>query len=241
MAQSGKSRDDLAAIRRGWGVYSADAQQVGTVDAVEGGHVRTRKGDFFPTDLAVPRSAIARVERERVYLKAPMGEVAAQGWDAAITSAKADTGDRTLRLHEEELRATKERVQTGEVRLGKEVVEERKTVDVPVTHDEVYVERRPLDRRTDDSSIGEGESETVRVPVSEERVDVEKQTVLAEEVRVGTRPVTETRQVSDTVKREEARIEETGTVHGHDDTGGQAPEPSHPDAARDRRKRPAKP
>ena len=136
----------------------------------------------------------------------------AQGWDAATTEVKAAKGDRTLHLHEEELRETKERVQTGEVRLGKEVVEARKTVDVPVTHDEVYVERRPLDRRKDDSPIEAGESEAVRVPVSEERVDVEKQTVLAEEVRVGTRPVTETRQVSDTVKREEARIEQTGDV-----------------------------
>lgn len=43
--------------------------------------------------------------------------------------------------------ARKSPVQTGSVHLGKDVVEEERTLDVPVTREEVYVERHPVDRR----------------------------------------------------------------------------------------------
>jgi len=135
-----------------------------------------------------------------------------------------------LHLHEEELRVTTERASAGEVRLGKEVVEEQQTVTVPTTREEVYVERVPGDRQPDAHGIGEGVGETIRVPVSEERVEVEKQTVLAEEVHVGTREVQETQQVSDTIKREEARIEQSGDVVIAGATGASAAAPAGWDA-----------
>ncbi|HCI80454.1 MAG TPA: hypothetical protein DHW02_12270 [Ktedonobacter sp.] len=124
---------------------------------------------------------------------------------------------RTLRLREEQLGVNKERTQVGEVRLGKDVVEEQKTVNVPVTHEEVYVERRPVtgaDAVADNTPIGT--DETIRVPVSEEKVNVNKDTVVTGEVAVGKRAVQETQQVSDTVKREELRAEERGDapIHG---------------------------
>lgn len=123
------------------------------------------------------------------------------------------TGDQeqALRLREEQLNVNKERVQAGEVRLHKDVVEEQKTVNVPVTHEEVYVERRPVtDGQVDDTPIGQ--DETIRVPVSEEQVNVNKNTVVTGEVAVGKRAVQETQQVSDTVRREEARLDESGDV-----------------------------
>src|SRR5919199_363163 len=54
-----------------------------------------------------------------------------------------------VQLREEELRTRKESVETGQVSLGKEVVEEQKSLEVPVTREEVYVERRPVDRPAD--------------------------------------------------------------------------------------------
>jgi len=121
-------------------------------------------------------------------------------------------GDQALHLHEEELRVSKERVQAGQVRLGKEVVEEERTLDVPTTREEVVIERTPSDRQPDDHTIEDSADETIRVPVAEERVTVEKVPVVTEEVSLGKRQITETRQVSDTVRREEARIDQTGDV-----------------------------
>jgi uncharacterized protein (TIGR02271 family) len=126
----------------------------------------------------------------------------------------APTGrtDETLQLREEELQARKTSVETGRVHLGKEVVEEQRTMQVPVTHEEVYLERHPVERRPADTAIDASESETIRVPVREEHVEVEKQPVVYEEVGVGKRVTQETQQVSDTVRREELRTEKEGDV-----------------------------
>lgn len=132
-------------------------------------------------------------------------------------------GEQNLRLREEQLRVQKEPVETGEARLRKDVVTEQKSIDVPVTREEVYIERRPGSGQPADQPIGEGE--TYRVPVREEQVTVEKQPYVREEVAMGKRPVQETKQVSDTVRREEAHVERTGdaNVQGSDveDVSGQ--------------------
>jgi uncharacterized protein (TIGR02271 family) len=122
---------------------------------------------------------------------------------------------RSLKLRAERLNVNKERVQTGEVGLHKEIVTEQKSIDVPVMHEEVFLERRPVTGNTapDTTPIGEGE---IRVPLSEEKVNVHKDTVETGEVSVGKRVVQETQRVSDTVKREEAHIEQQGDapIHG---------------------------
>jgi uncharacterized protein (TIGR02271 family) len=112
-----------------------------------------------------------------------------------------------VELREEELRATKERVQAGEVRLRKEVVNEERTIEVPVTREEVVIERRPVEGR-EGATIDEAEE--VRVPIMEEEVRVEKTPVVREEVGLKKRQVHDTETVSETVRREEARIEQTG-------------------------------
>ena len=126
------------------------------------------------------------------------------------TSGATEEGQR-IQLKEERLQATKEQVQTGEVGLRKEVVTEQKSMDVPVTHEEVSIERRAGSGQPSDTPIGE--DETLRVPVSAEQANVTKQTVATGEVAVGKRQVQETKQVSDTVRREEARTEREGDVN----------------------------
>jgi len=123
----------------------------------------------------------------------------------------ATEGQQRIQLREEELRARKQAVQTGEVGIRKEVVTEQQTINVPTTREEVVIERRPVSGQPSDMPIGEGE--TYRIPLREEQVTVEKQPVVREEVSLGKRQVQETQQVSDTVKREEARIERQGDVN----------------------------
>jgi len=130
--------------------------------------------------------------------------------------------DQSVQLKEERLRPEKESVKAGEVALRKDVVTEQKSVDVPVTHEEVVVERRPVEgRRPATGDVREGEE--VRVPVQEEKVRLEKQPVVTEEVRVEKRPVTETEHVTGTVRREEARAVPTGDVDVRDDKGTTRP------------------
>lgn len=115
-----------------------------------------------------------------------------------------------MQLREEELHARKTSTETGQVSLGKEVVSEQRTVEVPVTREEVYIERQPVDRRPSDSPISESERSTIDVPVREEHVTVEKTPVVYEEVGVGKRQIEETRDVNATVRREELRVDREG-------------------------------
>jgi uncharacterized protein (TIGR02271 family) len=131
------------------------------------------------------------------------------------TAPTAQTRDR-MQLREEQLQARTTPVQTGHVSLGKDVVEEQRTMDVPVKREEAVVERHAVERRPTDQPIGEGER-SVDMPVHEERVTTEKQPVVYEKIGVDKRKITATQQVSDTVRREEARINTEGDANVRED------------------------
>jgi len=134
-----------------------------------------------------------------------------RGVETSMPEARRAGAGETVQLREEELAARKERVQSGEVEVRKEVVEEQRTIDVPVQREEVFVERRPAGGRDATGPIGQSD-QVIEVPVMEEQVSVEKRPVVTEEIRLGKREVQDTEQVSGTVRREEARVETSGDV-----------------------------
>ncbi len=101
----------------------------------------------------------------------------------------------------------KERLSRGEVRLRKEVVTENQNVQVPVTREELVIERRPGGEQEVSGDRAIGKDSEIRVPLSEGRVQVEKRPVVREELEVGKRRVDSTKQVGDQVRREELRVE----------------------------------
>lgn len=52
-----------------------------------------------------------------------------------------------------------------------------------------------------------GTQREIRVPLTEEQVNVEKQQIVKEEVRVGKKTVQEQRNINDSVRHEELRVE----------------------------------
>jgi len=136
---------------------------------------------------------------------------------ATVTAATADTdyrvtshAGRTMQLKEEELKVTKRPVKKGEVEVRKEVVTEHKQITVPVEREEVVIERRPVRGK---AAAGDVKAEEIRIPVSEEEVEVRKETVAREEVNVGKRKVRSTKTVGGTVKKEELRVDGDGNVN----------------------------
>ena len=117
------------------------------------------------------------------------------------------TAGKTVQLKEEQLRASKQSVNAGEVKVHKEVHTEHKQITVPVEREEVVIERRPASGRAASGSIG---SEEIRIPVREEKVHVNKETVLKEEVTIATRKVKGTETVSGDVRKEELVVDKTG-------------------------------
>jgi len=123
--------------------------------------------------------------------------------------------NRTIELSEEKLDVNTNEVQTGEVHISKHVVEERESVDVPVEHEEVVIERHAVDsgREVADHDF---KDEEFTIPVNEEQIEVDKKSVVTEEVSIGKEKVREDKHVEETLRREELDVENTGNVDVND-------------------------
>jgi len=215
-------------------VCDLDSNKIGKAGEKLGDYFNVDAGFLGTKEYYVPFDAVTEVRGNSVFINAYKNDLESMGWNQPPEQQGFSAGKRvtdydgqertvregdTLRLREEELQARKTSVETGRVHLGKEVVEEQKTMDVPVTREEVHVERRPVERRAADRPIDDTEDETIRVPVREERVEVEKKPVVYEEVGVAKRTTQETKRVSDTVRREELRTDKEGDVDIHEEPG----------------------
>lgn len=134
--------------------------------------------------------------------------------DGAEATAGHDTSgpntDDAMTRSEEQLHVGTERVETGRARLRKYVVTEQETVTVPVSREEVRLEREPItDANASDalsgSDISEEEHEVV---LTEERPVIEKETVPVERVKLGTETVTDTRDVDADVRKEKIELDD---------------------------------
>ena len=204
-------------VHEGMDVLDRNGEKIGKAGETLGQFFNVDAGFLGMKEYYVPFDAVTEVRDNAVYLNVDKGEIDGLGWDSrpeerqsatTTTTSEADT----MRLREEQLQTRTTPVETGRVQVGKDVVEEQRTVDVPVSREEVVVERHPVDRRPADRPIDATQSETIEVPVREEQVDVEKRPVVYEEVGVGKRTTQETQQVSDTVRREELRMDGDGDV-----------------------------
>ncbi len=122
------------------------------------------------------------------------------------------TQDIRVPVAEEELVPEKHERQAGEVRVRKDVVTEHKQIDVPVTREEVHVERVPVQGGDARGAEARFEKDEVRVPVKEEEVEIRKRPVVREEVRVSKTARREERRAEGDVRREDVKIEKEGDV-----------------------------
>jgi uncharacterized protein (TIGR02271 family) len=120
------------------------------------------------------------------------------------------TTDDAMTRSEEEIHVEKDRHAAGKARLRKYVVTDHVETTVPVQREEVRIEREPItdanaDRATDGPAISEEEHEVV---LHEEEAHIEKRAVPKERVRLDKDTVTEQREVSEDVRREEIALDE---------------------------------
>jgi len=130
--------------------------------------------------------------------------------DSAVgRDTSGPTTDDAMTRSEEELRVGTQARERGRARLRKYVTTEEQQVTVPVQREEVRVEREPitdanLDAATSGPEISEAEHE---VTLREEEPVVEKRAVPKERVRLDTETVTDERQVSEEVRKEQIEVE----------------------------------
>lgn len=120
-----------------------------------------------------------------------------------------------MTVSEEKVRVGTTQQETGRARLRKYVVTENVTKTVPVSHEEVRIEREPITDANrgaahDGPAISEEEHEVVlhsEVPV------VEKDVEAVERVRLNTETVSDEATVTDEVRKERVEIDEDGKKH----------------------------
>jgi len=300
-------------------VYGADGDKLGKIVAVSTSSLVVEKGFFFPKDYYIPRSVVANIEGDSVYLLVGKDEALNSGWDqdpiagntdgdaatgsayasdttgaggtsiptgggdawlgttqradlqagmaseedsalstgtaaqsydanrvsgeatgvigrgadAASSRATTASGD-TMRVpvHEEELTATKRPVEYGDVRVEKDIIEEPRSLEVPVMEERVRVTRRTVDREADGTTAFQEDS--LSVPVRGEEVDVQKRTRVAEEVEIAKEQVQKTVRADDTVRREVVDVvDDTGAARTAGTTGSKTGDKSLVDKAKD--------
>lgn len=113
---------------------------------------------------------------------------------------------------EERLNVGTEQREAGRARLRKYVVTENVTQTVPVTREEVRVEREPITSADAanvraGTDLGEAEQEVI---LHEERPVVEKETVPVEKVRLAKDTVTDEETVTEQVRKEQVETETEG-------------------------------
>jgi uncharacterized protein (TIGR02271 family) len=145
------------------------------------------------SDTGLPQggSSTGPADRERVG-----GDVSGRETDDAMTRS------------EEELRVGTTERETGRARLRKYVVTDQVEQTVPVRREEVRIEREPItDANAGDAMDGPAISEEEHeVVLHEEEVVVEKRAVPKERVRLDKDTVTEQREVSEGVRKEQVEL-----------------------------------
>jgi uncharacterized protein (TIGR02271 family) len=164
-------------INPGAEVFGADGEKVGTIAAVYPAYIVVEKGWVFPTDYYIPWSAIASADPDRVSLALSKDATLTRGWDvrpvdletatAATTDAYSDTAvDRAVLSDADRVAASRLATDTGEeIRIP--VIEEELTATVrPQAAGAVRIAKNVV-----------AEDRVLDVPVTEERVRVERRAV----------------------------------------------------------------
>jgi len=242
-------RSSMGEITKGAEVYDANNDKVGKVVEVGRNSFKVEKGFIFHKDMHLPMSAVARMHDNHIHLNVAKDQAMTMGaeqlpaegheWYGMNTRETGRTTDRAMTgregenisvpVVEEQLKAGVREKEGGMARVTKNVVEEQKSIDVPVQHEEVYVTERAVNRAATPEDMKMMDRD-IEIPLKQQEVVTQKEAVVTGEVQVRKEVTRDTERVTDTVRREEVHVEDAGSkrVHvegergmrGQADTGG---------------------
>lgn len=219
---------------RGWSVVGHDGEKIGKVDdlLVDTSARQVRylgvdldrsllSGRSHSGNVLIPIENVQLDRKDKVNLTSiGRNEIFSLPTYEAGSFGRADMNrtDREARLtlSEEELAVGKRQVASGEVDIQKRVETQHVRESVPVMHEEVTVERRPVTGMSGTApQIGADE---IRVPISHEEVIVEKRVVPKEELVIKKHQVQGEQVVEDDIRRERVEVNRTGDATARDES-----------------------
>lgn len=116
-----------------------------------------------------------------------------------------------LTLSEEELRVGKREVPAGEARVHKSVETRHVSEKVPLSHEELVIEKRPIQGGVSASGAASIGDDEVRIPLKQEEAVVDKRAVAREEVVIRKKTVQDEKTVEADLRREKLDVDRSTT------------------------------
>lgn len=192
-------------LRQGMDVVGSDDSKVGDVDRLEGDYVVVKKGFFFPKDYYIPTSAFTTVDADKAYLNVTKDDALNQGWDVAPTESTAGYGGAVRRAEDTGYAGDAVRSDAG---VGYD--NDLNRTDADLTDTGVNATTSRADRNVaDDTNLrtsATADTDTIRVPLSEEELTATKRDVDRGAVRVEKNVVSEEQSLDVPVTEEEVHV-----------------------------------
>jgi uncharacterized protein (TIGR02271 family) len=187
-------------------------EDFGEVQDIQGNYVLVQRGIidkdkfYIPKDQAesydgdVLRFRISQEDLDQYQHEPP------SIWDSdspqeTTTYERDTTEEERIPLSEERLDVSK-KSQENQARVTKKPVTESKTVEVPLTREEVSIERRPASDQTEAQSPIQSEEE-ITIPIKREEAQVSKKPYVKEEAVIKKKAYTDTKEITEDVTSEE--------------------------------------
>ncbi len=184
-----------------------DGEDLGEVQNVENGYVVVKKGLISKEEFYIPQDKAVSYDGSVVKFSVSEDEMKSLYTEMGSAYKTEDKSGgqaeerKTIPLTEEKLDVSK-RAQEEQVKVTKVPETRTETREVPVTHEEISIERRePSGQSTSQGPTSSREE--FEIPVKREEVEVTKTPYVKEEVEVKKKPVTETKTVSEDVTSED--------------------------------------
>ena len=192
-------------------------EDLGEVQEISDGHVVVQKGlinkekFYIPQNLAesydgsILRFSVSEEDVVNKYAgdSSPPSIEDQYSSTTAIDSGGGSGGgiqveeneENTIPVTDEKLEVSKD-IQESQTTLTKEPITETKTVEVPITHEEVTIEIRPPSGQTK-AQEPVSSKENITIPLKKEEVEVSKIPFVKEEAVVKKNPTTEAKEISE--------------------------------------------
>ena len=165
-------------IQTGADVVGADGEKVGNIAAVYPAYIVVEKGWFFPTDYYIPWSAIASADADRVYLTLSKEATLNRGWDVRPVDLETATATATTDAYSDTYLETGIATDTDRLAASRVATDTGEEIRIPVVEEELTATVRPQEAgavRIAKNVVAE--DRVLDVPVTEERVRVERRVV----------------------------------------------------------------
>jgi uncharacterized protein (TIGR02271 family) len=186
-------------------------EDFGEVQDIQGNYVLVQKGIIDKEKFYIPKDQAESYDGDVLRFRISQEDLnqfqhePPSIWDSdstqETTTYERDTNEERIPLSEERLDVSKES-QEDQATITKKPVTETKTVEVPLTREEVSIERRPASDQTEAQSPIQSEEE-ITIPLKREEAQVSKKPYVKEEAVIKKKAFRDTKEITEDVTSEE--------------------------------------